>query len=249
MELLYVYHIQILYYVANTYFRNKKFTASSSYVDQMHQEMNKQNKKYYDRFLPQYTLLVVLNLNYNGNSAEAIKILEEFEYSKHKQQLNYVLDLKLMLVVLYFQQDRSKEALSLFKESTHSDQWYAQKAGIVWVVKKNLTEIMLYMELDDLDLVESKVKSFRKKHGAYLKSNKENRVLDFLSLATHFYFNKVKIDKELFMERIKKTLVKMDPVNEDLFVISFYAWLKARVMNTNLYQTTLQLITPNLSID
>lgn len=236
------YHIQILYFIANSYFRNKNFKVSQTYLLYMEAEMLKQNKIYYQRFLPQFTLLKVLNLNYSGNASQAITILEQFEYDNFKQQLNYVLDLKLTLVVFYFQQSRCKEALSLYKESRHSDSWYADKAGVIWVIKKSLIEIMLHIELDNIDLVESRVKSFRKKHNLYLKKNNEFRVLEFLSLATHYYYNKGKVDEKVFMERIKKALVKTKPEREDVFVMSFYAWLKARVLKLNIYKTTLDLV-------
>ena len=116
------------------------------------------------------------------------------------------------------------------------------KAGVIWVIKKSLIEIMLHMELDNIDLIESRVKSFRKKHNLYLKKNNEFRVLEFLSLATHYYYNKGKVDEKVFMERIKKALVKTKSEREDVFVMSFYAWLKARVLKLNIYKTTLDLV-------
>ncbi|GAA3519921.1 hypothetical protein GCM10022393_37670 [Aquimarina addita] len=236
------YQIQIIYYVANSYFRNKNFKTSQWYLDRMEKQMHAQKDKYHKRFFPQLLLLKILNLNYSGKAADAIKALEQFDYYKYRHQVGYILDLKLSLVVFYFQQARYKEALSLFKESQHSDNWYAENAGIIWVIKKNLTEILLYMELDHMDLVESRLKSFRKKHGTYLKNNNEHRVLDFLSLATKYYYNTHTLNTASFMEKILTSLEVNSPEQEDIFVMSFYAWLKARVLNANLYETTLQVV-------
>lgn len=236
------YHIQILYYIANSYFRNKDFEMSQNYLACMEMEMLKQNNKYFQRFYPQYILLKVLNLNYSGNASLAIQILEQFEYIKFKEQLAYALDLKLTLVVFYFQQSKYKEALSLYKESHHSDKWYASKAGIIWVIKKSLIEIMLHVELDNVDLVESRVKSFRKKHSTYLKEHNEHRVLEFLSLTMNYYDHSGAIELGEFKKRIQKGLVRTSPKEEDLFVMSFYAWLKARVTGSDLYQTTLEIV-------
>ena len=50
------------------------------------------------------------------------------------------------------------------------------------------------------------------------------------------------MDEKVFMERIKKALVKTKPEREDVFVMSFYAWLKAKVLKLNIYKTTLDLV-------
>jgi tetratricopeptide (TPR) repeat protein len=39
-------HLQVLYYLANTYFRIKNFELSASYLDTMHSNMSLENKKY-----------------------------------------------------------------------------------------------------------------------------------------------------------------------------------------------------------
>ncbi|MHA7058646.1 hypothetical protein ACWGOQ_0015585 [Aquimarina sp. M1] len=236
------YHIQILYYVSNSYFRNKDFVNSLGYLKKMEEQMTRQQKKYYKRFLPQYCLLEVLNHNYTGQATKAISILESFDHSIFKDQTTYILDLKLSLIVCYFQQSRWKDALRLFNELYHSDTWYMQKAGIIWVIKKNLTEILLHIELDHMDLVESRIKSFRKKHNSYLRNNGENRVLEFLSLANDYYLKGNTINTKEFLFKIEKSLIQNSPDQEDIFAMSFYAWLKARVLKSDLYQTTLEVV-------
>lgn len=237
------YHIQIIYYVANAYFRNKDFTTSQEYLGLMRQQMNKQQGKYHKRFLPQLKLLEVLNYNYSGDAEKAIFDLEDFDHRKFKDQTAYILDLKLTRIVFYFQQSKFAKALQLYRELYHSDTWYTEKAGIIWVIKKNLTEILVHIELDHIDIVESKVKSFRKKHRNYLKKNNGNSVLDFLSLAMNFYINSDRIDPIKYLEKIKESLILQKPDQEDIFAMSFYAWLKARILKTDLYKTTLQVIT------
>ncbi|WP_234859512.1 hypothetical protein [Aquimarina aquimarini] len=236
------YHIQILYYVANSYFRNRNFVVSQHYLHIMRSHMENHKHKYHKRFLPQYTLLQSLNLNYTGQAKEAIAMLETFEHDKHKDQMAYLLDLKLSLIVYYFQQARFKEALGTLNDFYHSDQWYTDKADITWVIKKNLIEILLYIELDHIDLVESRVNSFRKKHGTYLKKNNEIRALEFLKL-TLAYYRKPEIATTVdFKDKIQKSLTISTHGQEDLFDMSFYAWLKSRIEGTNLYETTLFLI-------
>lgn len=239
------YHIQILYYIANAYFRNKNFIASKNYLAQMNTAMQKQQGAYYERFLPQYTLVQILNLNYSGDAATAISIIRQLDFENFKPHIAYVMDLKLTAAVIFLQQNSPKEALSIFKESRHSDLWYASKGSEIWVIKKNLVEIILYIEMDLVDLVESKIKSFRKKHTPYLKANNEIRVLEFLKLASYYYQHKAAIISEDFILKVKKTLTSAHREKEDVFVLSFYAWLKAKVMKTDVYKTTLEAVCQN----
>ncbi|KAA1242626.1 hypothetical protein [Aquimarina sp. RZ0] len=236
------YHIQILYYVANSYFRNIDFISAEKYLDLMKEQMEEQRNKYHKRFFSQYTLLKALNLNYSGNYQLAISLLENFDYQKHKDQTLYILDLKLSLIVFYFQQSRFKEALKIYTELHHSDTWYIEKTGIIWVIKKNLIEILLHIELNNIDLIESRIKSFRKKHNTHLQHRNEHRVLEFLSLTSYYYYNKSSIKTAEFTNKIQHLLIKNNTDQEDIFTMSFYAWLKASVSKTNLYETTLQII-------
>ncbi|GAA4275869.1 hypothetical protein [Aquimarina mytili] len=236
------YHIQILYYVANAYFRNKDFKTSKHYLVLMTNQMHKSQNKYYRRFFPQYTLLHTLNLNYTGHADQAIATLETFDDNHHKEQTSYILDLKLSLIVFYFMQSRFKDALGIISGFYHSDTWYTEKTGILWVIKKNLVEILLHIELDNLDLVESRVNSFRKKHSSYLKNNGETRALEFLKLVLEYYRNPEIITTASFKEKIQNTLTTPDPEQEDIFEMSFYAWLKAKAYRTDLYKTILELV-------
>ena len=70
------YHIQIVYHIANTLFRNKKFDASLTYLDTMHELMVSKSGKYKSNFTTSHQLLKALNLNYNGAPISAIRILK-----------------------------------------------------------------------------------------------------------------------------------------------------------------------------
>ncbi len=236
------YHIQILYYVANAYFRNKNFAASQHYLSLMKDQMQKHQQKYYRRFFPQYTLLHTFNLNYTGHAEQAISELAMFDDDRHKEQIVYLLDLKLSLIVFYFQQQQFKESLSVLNNLYHSDQWYTEKAGVLWVIKKSLVEILLHIELDNLDLVESRVNSFRKKYGTYLKNHGEIRVLEFLKLILEYYRKPEIITTDIFRNKIQNSLTIPPAEQEDIFEMSFYAWLKSKAEETDLYTTTLALV-------
>ncbi len=236
------YHIQIIYYVANSHFRNRDFTTSQHYLLEMHALMLLQEKKYFNRFLPQYTLLQSLILNFTGKALKAIDILEQFNLKQHSSQLSYVLDLQLSLIVFYFQQTHFKKSLQMFNQLQHSDTWYTKKASNLWVIQKNLIELLIYTELEYIDLLESRLKSFSKKHLAYLQNNDETEVISFFKIISKMYYNQEYSSTKEFKLAVKLLKAPTNLKNKDLFYLSFYAWLKAKPSKSNLYNTTLNLL-------
>lgn len=238
------YEIQIIYYVANAYFRNRDFDKSQYYLSIMEERMLNQQNKYLNRFTPQFTLLRSLNLNYSDKPEIAINLVENFDFEKYNNEDLYTLDLKLCLVMFYVQQVRLNNALATFRELNHSDKWYSSKSSLLWVIKKNLLEIVLYIELDYIDLVESRTKSFQKKHMSYLKEKKAFDVINFFKLVKELNKYPERKSNSNFMAKFKDLHNSIDIGDGDIFTISFYAWLKAKLDNADLYKTTLSCMSP-----
>lgn len=234
-------HIQVLYYLANMNFRIKKFEASRYYLDRMHYYMKLSQNKFYNAFFPQYTLLENLLHIYTGKVSLAISNFTNFDYLKYQKQQEYILDLKLALMASLFLQNNFKEALQVCGQLHHSDTYYAKKASHIWVIKKNLVEILILIELDYLDLVESRLNSFVKKHRNRLIQFEATRILDFLKLMKIYYFKTEDITSENFKIKID-SLLQIKENTEDIFVLSFCAWLQSKIDNTEMYQTCLNYI-------
>ncbi|SNR46460.1 hypothetical protein SAMN06265371_103267 [Lutibacter agarilyticus] len=234
-------HLQVLYYLANTYFRIKNFKEATNFLKEMHTNMLLEKSKYYTIFYPQYILLENLLLIYTGNNKTAIRNLQEFNFEKHKTTPEYSLDLKLTLVVSLFLNKNYKEAFNIYKGFYHSDQWYISKVGYIWVIQKNLIEILLLIELDYVELVTSRLNSFRKKHRAHLINHKESIILNFIKLISIYFYKTEDIHSEKFKEKVA-LLLKVKTIEEDIFTISFYAWLKAKINKSEVYKTSLEYI-------
>ena len=235
------YHIQILYLIANTLFRNKKFNTSLQYLDLMHKYMHEKQKKHYNNFQLKYNLLLSLNLNFTNKQDEAIETLIPLVNTKHTDT-ETLLDIRLSLVMFYFQENDLKKASHLFSKFYHTDKWYTEKAGKEWVIKKHLIEILLHIELKNIDLVESRLLSFKRSHTKYLKGINQQRALTYLALVEDCYKNPEKITSGAFKNKVEKSFEWIDNKREDIFVMSFYAWLKSKMENKPLYSTTLDLI-------
>ena len=239
------YFIQILYYMTNAYFRVRKFSEAHSYLHLMHEKMIEQQNKFYKRFTPQFTLLQALLYNYTGEASSAIALLEQFDYNTYKNQFTQLLDLRLTLALLHFQQNNLKNTSGILNEFTHTDTWYVEKTGITWTLKKNILEILLFFEKNEIDLFDSRFKSFKKRYLSYLKANKEKRVLQFVQILNDISKNRDILNDHHYLEKIESSLTNLPSVEEDIFEMSIYAWLKSKINNTDLYSTTLVLMNSN----
>lgn len=235
------YHIQILYHIANALFRNKKFEASVHYLNEMHEHMLLHKKKYYNTFKLKYNLLLSLNYNFTNRQNDAIDLLEPFVNKKHPD-LESILDIHLSLIMYYFQKGDLKKSYHIFSKFYHSDHWYIDKAGMDWALKKNLSEILLHIELNHIDLVESKLLSFKRQYFGHLKSIGQQRAITYLKLVEQYHKNPENVTSEKFKDLVEKSFVWTEPLEEDIFVMSFYAWLKSKIDKTSLYATTMELV-------
>ncbi|RKR14607.1 hypothetical protein CLV91_0685 [Maribacter vaceletii] len=228
------YHIGILQVMAMVHFRNKNFKSSMFFVEKMEAQMKRNNKVYYRRFLGDLNTLKGLNYNYTGKHDKALEILEK--------DSSGALDIQLIKMMCLFQQKRYKAAYQIIKRLNHSDVWYEKKAGWLWVLKKSMLEILLVIELDELDLVLLRVKSFKIKFKERLIAIKEERVLTFIQLALAYYESPKNVNTSSFKEKVERSFDWKDNREEDIYVMSFYAWLKAKMENRELYTTTLELV-------
>ncbi len=235
------YHIEVLYLIANALFRNKKFDQSIAYLDKMLGYMCLFKNKYYNTFKLKYHLLLCLNYNYSNQQERAIDLLEQFKIKTHPD-LESLLDIYLSLITFYIQNREYQKATQLFSKFYHTDSWYIKKAGTEWTIKKNLVEIILHIELNDIDYVESRLKSFRRNYSEYLKQIHQERVLTYLNLVEAYFRNPEQVTSSKFKEKVEKSFEWPEASHEDIFVISFYAWLKSKMENKPLFTTTLELI-------
>ena len=228
------YHIGILQVMAMVNFRNKKFKTAHLFIEKMQEQMTRNNKMYYRRFIADLNTLKSLYYNYTGNAEKALEVLEN--------DSSGALDISLIRIMCLLQQDRYKEAYQIIKKLNHSDSWYEKKIGWIWVLKKNIVEILLLIELDQLDLVLLRIKSFKTRFATKLQQIEEVRVFPFLELALAYYENPKQVLSKSFREKVEASFDWKENREEDIYVMSIYAWLKAKMENKPLYAITLEMV-------
>ncbi|MBZ4037052.1 hypothetical protein K6T82_19970 [Flavobacterium sp. 17A] len=233
------YHIYILYFIANFYFRNGQFTDSLLYLDLMSTELQKQSGKYYNRFCLRYFLLLAFNENYLGQSQKAIQIAEKALSSTKKADPNDTNDLRLMLIVFYIQQNTGRNASKEMAKLNHTDSWYEKKMGMDWTIKKCLVEILLHTQQENPELALSRIKSFKRRYKKYLLTVNEDRVVHYLLLVEQYVMKPEIIQTEKFQKTTEDFILAAQNGPKDILIMSFLSWLIAKVRRKTIYETTL----------
>jgi hypothetical protein len=236
------YHISILYFLANFHLRRKNFAGSTPYLREMMDLMVTDNR-YYALFYLRYQLLTALNLFFTGFANDAISLLQEsLSHTKHRSKPEDIEDLRICITMFLAlcNDQRSLKQLTLL---TRTDAWYEKKMGMLWTIRKNLMEILVQAQFSNIELAMSRLNSFRRRYKKYLLKTSEDRVLLFLRMVEKYL---LKPDM-IFDEAYKKTVLNLlDEIgNNDIFTLSFIAWLIARWEKKIAYKVVLTLVQGN----
>ncbi|RKR84042.1 hypothetical protein BDD43_4261 [Mucilaginibacter gracilis] len=233
------YHISILYFLANFHLRRKSFEASSTYLKQM-MDLMVTDSHYGALFYLRYQLLASLNLFFTGFTGDAITLLQKsLADTKHRSKPEDTEDLRICLTMfLALCDDRgSLKQLSLL---TQSDAWYEKRMGMLWTIRKSLMEILVHAQFANIELAMSRISSFRRRYKKYLLKTSEERVLSFLKLVEKYLLNpRVAVEPAY-----RKSVLNLTDLaeNDDIFTLSFIAWLIARWEKKTAHQVVLTLL-------
>lgn len=232
------YHIQVLYFMANAHFRVRDFEQATTYLTLMEHELKADKGRWESRFRENYILIHSFILNYTGSNRLAVTAIKSHKRSLKNQKISP--DTTLALIVFLTQQQSYKEALTTLNTLNHTDRWYEEHLGTDWIIKKQLLTLIIYYELEYIDLTQSLLRSFKRKYKYIIET--ENRLEAFLKVFTKIANDPNCVDDKRFRESVKKQFSTSSLKDEDLFMLSFFAWIKSKLNKTSLYETTLALL-------
>ncbi|SEO12710.1 hypothetical protein SAMN05192574_105403 [Mucilaginibacter gossypiicola] len=233
------YHISILYYLANFHLRQKNFAGSTSYLREM-MDLMETDSRYYALFYLRHQLLSALNLFFTDYAHDAISLLQNcLSNTKHTSKPEDIEDLRICLTMfLALCNDRgSLKQLTLL---TRTDAWYEKKMGMLWTIRKNLMEILVHAQFSNIELAMSRLNSFRRRYKKYLLKTSEERVLLFLKLVEKYMLKPDVAFETTYKKAVLDLLNRAE--NNDIFTLSFIAWLIAHWEKKTAYRVVLTLV-------
>ena len=89
----------------------------------------------------------------------------------------------------------------------------------------------------------NRFENFKRKFAKKLQEEGEDRVVTFVSLVEKFYENPNLVKTKEFEQYVQRSFEFVGREQEDIFVMSFFAWLRSKMQNKDLYTVTLEIVT------
>jgi hypothetical protein len=237
------YRNSLLYMIAHVLYRNKKFVKAEFYLKILHEAITTGDKKYFLRFYPDYVLLQAAVLNYSGRNKDAVKLLEGLAGGKQiKLTKAQLFNTYLNLSTYYFQQKDYNKSVRQFRNIQHSDKWLRKVMGMEWVMKKDIIECINQFELGNNDLIEKRIRSIENNFAELLSRPRYQRVKTFLDFVKEINRNPQIAATREFEQKVEQSFEFVGPAYEDIQAMTFYGWLKSKMVRKDYYQVLLELV-------
>ena len=237
------YKLSLLYMIAHTLYRNKKFEEAEKYLVELEKNLHQHNKSYYVQFYPKYVMLLSAICMFTGNYYRATELLEFLLYESgvklsKTNYLNAILNLSLYSSQLEHFERANEILLSL----AHTDKWCEKIMGKEWVLKKNMIEAMLQYELDNHDIALNRIRSIERNFADIFKIKRYQRVKTFVGIIKQYISNPDLGSSKSFHKKVEQSFRGVPAYREDIQAIGFYTWLKAKMENRKYYDVLLELM-------
>lgn len=134
-----------------------------------------------------------------------------------------------------------KSALSTINEFNRSDQHYIRVIGKEWLIYQYLLFILIHYERENYDIAENKIKVLLRKYHTFLNQKSSIGVFAYIKLIKRI-IEGYQIKPKQLDDYFQLHFEEIENNNTDVFLKSFYAWVKAKVYKKSTYTTLLELL-------
>lgn len=234
------YQLELLYMIAHVLYRSKRFELSTQYVNQAEELMEAGPVTLKKQFNATFHLQKAANFAYLGELDKAIEVLEALLQRKPDAEPFH--NACISLSYYYFLKGDIKSALRISLHVRHADRWLIKKMGREWVLKKSTSEIILQYELGHIEIAYNKLKATLRNFSDLLQHPMYTNVWVYHKLLEEMIRFPARVGTDAFQEKIEEKLTFSPYEEEDLVAMSFYAWLKAKVLKRDFYEVLLELV-------
>ncbi len=227
---------QLEYIMSHAFFRVRDFNKSQLHLDRLFKVMNKSNlidSSYKTRYI---SLGSSINV-FMGKLDEAIDIHRKFiDASKNKLSKKEHLNLSLNLVAYYCTKGDYSKANKIILYMNESDHYYQKKMGREWLIRKELIRTLVQIELGNIEISIKILQGIKKKHEDMLITNQYAMVFHYINIMLEYLKDPFKVSGKTLKQMEEKVKFRKDKLFDDPKLLSFYVWLKSKILKKNLYQ-------------
>lgn len=221
--------IQMLIYVVNALFKNKKYSDSLDYAETLGEELSAFNNMLYDKFFFFYYNALVINYA-QIDLKRGVKALDELERElKGRKNSYYEFFVYLNKANLLFFQHKTNEAIRNLMRLYVNDHY--KKADVSLKLKIAVAECIMQCESGDEASTPKRVEQVKKQFSELLLKSTYSRERAVLRFVPDFLKNLTSVDKDKFKKRIADFIARSVAEGvEDGEVIRYKAWLSNKLL-------------------
>ena len=114
--------------------------------------------------------------------------------------------------------------------------------GVEWVLRENLSEMILQYELGNVDLVLNKIRNIERHYGHLFGNLPFLKVPTYLLLVRELIEFPESVSKKAFFQKVEEAFEYLPMEQENIQEVNFYAWLKSKMVKKNYYSVLLELM-------
>lgn len=232
---------RILYMLAHAKYRNKRFEASMENLAALDRELEQCGKLFSRQMRHKMLQLQAGNHLFLNGLEQSIAIAETLVQDPFFEERGRN-NARLNLVVYYFFQQEPEKARKTMSALQRSDKWYKENMGIEWLLKRDLTELLLFHELNETDLVSYRIRSINRRYKDLFQQNIYKRVETFIGLVKEYVENEMLIDLKALEEKTELSWEWLPKEEEDLQAMMFFAWFRSKLNKRGMYENVLELM-------
>lgn len=240
------YKLNLVYMISHVLYRNRKFDLAAEYLSEMKEDLYAYNSSHIMLFYSKYILLTAAVNCYQGNIQNSIDLLlEAVEDDAGRFSPEDKVKLQLNLSIYYFMNGQLDKTIKTGMSFDQSEKWFEQNIGKEWVFKKQIMEVIVQVELDNHEIALNRIRALERASSSLFNHPLYSRAKSFLDIIKKMILDPTKFRSGDTQKKIEKYLVVIPEEKEDLQAMTFYAWLKAKILNRNYYDVLLETVKPD----
>jgi hypothetical protein len=154
--------------------------------------------------------------------------------------------MQLNLVVYYFQSEQYKTAYQVILSFDRTDDWLERTMGLEWRFKKQMIEVILLYEYAKEDIALNLIRAMERYYSNFLSEPIYQRAGFFLNFIKRLIDRPDIVHQPSFIEAVDKANLAWPREKEDIQAITFFCWLKSKMIGENYYKVLVEAMTKGL---
>jgi hypothetical protein len=250
------HQLKLLYMLAHALYRSRRFADSVAYLTQAQALMAAAPGRQLGESGLRFTFLLAANYAFLRRNAESIQLLEKVLRDAKSLPTADDLTLRFQLTFHYFAEGKFAKANQALLSLARTDHWLEQNLGLEWMLNRNIGEALIQAELNNPELALSRIKAIERTIREQFPSAPADEaagtaavpvggpyvpVLTYLAMVRELLENPNAEHDHHFANRVSHLPHFISDEREDLQVISFYSWLRARTLGRPYYEVLLEI--------